>query len=60
MEEKLKLYLKTMISNKGSDLHLKSGSQVRVRIHGTLKVLGNVKGKKVLRRGWIGDTAVGA
>jgi len=40
MEEKLKLYLRTMISHKGSDLHLKSGSQVRVRIHGVLKVLG--------------------
>ncbi len=40
MEEKLKLYLKTMISNSGSDLHLKSGSQVRVRIHGVLKVMG--------------------
>ncbi len=40
MEEKLKLYLRTMISNKGSDLHIKSGSQVRIRIHGVLKVLG--------------------
>ena len=40
MEEKLKLYLRTLISNKGSDLHLKAGSQVRVRIHGVLKVLG--------------------
>ena len=40
MEEKLKLYLRAMISNKGSDLHLKSNSQVRVRIHGVLKVLG--------------------
>ena len=40
MEEKLKLYLRTMISNEGSDLHIKSGSQVRVRIHGVLKVLG--------------------
>ena len=40
MEEKLKLYLRTMISNSGSDLHLKSGSQVRVRVHGVLKVLG--------------------
>ncbi len=40
MEEKLKLYLRTMISHSGSDLHLKSGSQVRVRIHGVLKVLG--------------------
>ena len=40
MEEKLKLYLRTMISNSGSDLHLKSGSQVRVRVHGVLKVMG--------------------
>lgn len=40
MEEKLKLYLRSMISNSGSDLHLKSGSQVRVRVHGVLKVLG--------------------
>jgi len=40
MEEKLKLYLRAMISNSGSDLHLKGGSQVRVRIHGVLKVLG--------------------
>ena len=40
MEEKLKLYLRTMISNEGSDLHIKSGSQIRVRIHGVLKVLG--------------------
>jgi len=34
MEEKLKLYLKSMISNEGSDLHLKSGAVTRVRIHG--------------------------
>ncbi len=40
MEEKLKLYLRSMISNEGSDLHIKSGSQIRVRIHGVLKVLG--------------------
>ncbi len=40
MEEKLKLYLRSMITNEGSDLHIKSGSQVRVRIHGTLKILG--------------------
>ena len=40
MEEKLKLYLRTMVSNKGSDLHIKSNSQVRVRIHGVLKVMG--------------------
>ena len=40
MEEKLKLYLRSLISNKGSDLHIKSGSQVRVRVHGILKILG--------------------
>ncbi len=40
MEEKLKLYLRALISHSGSDLHLKSGSQVRLRIHGILKVLG--------------------
>ncbi|DAB40201.1 MAG TPA: type IV pili twitching motility protein PilT [Sulfurovum sp. UBA12169] len=40
MEEKLKLYLRTMISNKGSDLHVKSGAIVRVRIDGILKLLG--------------------
>ena len=40
MEEKLKLYLRTMVNHEGSDLHLKSGSQVRVRIHGVLKLLG--------------------
>ena len=40
MEEKLKLYLRTLISNEGSDLHLKSASQVRVRIHGVIKLLG--------------------
>jgi len=40
MKEKLKLYLKTMIKNEGSDLHIKAGSQVRVRIHGALKILG--------------------
>jgi len=40
MEEKLKLFLKTMVKNNGSDLHLKSGSQPRLRVHGTLKILG--------------------
>ena len=40
MEEKLKLYLRAMISNKGSDLHIKSGAIVRVRIDGVLKLLG--------------------
>ncbi len=40
MEEKLKLYLRSMISNEGSDLHIKATSQVRIRIHGVLKILG--------------------
>ncbi len=40
MEENLKLYLRSMISNEGSDLHIKASSQVRVRIHGVLKILG--------------------
>ena len=40
MEEKLKLYLRTMISNGGSDLHIKSGAIVRVRVDGVLKMLG--------------------
>ena len=43
MEEKLKLYLRTMVSNEGSDLHLKASSQPRVRIHGVLKLLGKEK-----------------
>ncbi|HEO98968.1 MAG: PilT/PilU family type 4a pilus ATPase [Campylobacterales bacterium] len=40
MEEKLKLFLRTMISNGGSDLHLKSGAITRVRINGQLKLMG--------------------
>jgi twitching motility protein PilT len=40
MEEKLKLFLRSMISNKGSDLHLKSGAIVRVRINGVMRLLG--------------------
>jgi twitching motility protein PilT len=40
MEEKLKLYLRSMISNNGSDLHLKSGAIARVRVEGVLKLLG--------------------
>jgi len=40
MEEKLKLYLRTLISNKGSDLHIKSASQVRIRINGVMKLVG--------------------
>lgn len=40
MEAKLQMYLKAMLKNKGSDLHLKSTTQARVRVHGVLKVLG--------------------
>jgi len=40
MEEKLKLYLRTMISNGGSDLHIKASAIVRVRVDGILKMLG--------------------
>jgi len=40
MEEKLELYLRTMINHKGSDLHIKSGAIVRVRVDGVLKKLG--------------------
>jgi len=40
MEEKLKLYLRALISNGGSDLHIKASSQVRVRIDGVIKMLG--------------------
>ena len=41
MEEKLKLYLRSLIANEGSDLHIKAGSNIRVRVHGILRVLGN-------------------
>jgi len=40
MEEKLKLYLRTLISNEGSDLHIKASSQVRIRIQGIMKIAG--------------------
>ena len=53
MEEKLKLYLRTMISNGGSDLHVKSGAIVRVRIDGVLKILG----KEILNRENVEDIA---
>jgi len=53
MEEKLKLYLRTMISNGGSDLHVKSGAIVRVRIDGVLKILG----KEILSRENVEDIA---
>jgi twitching motility protein PilT len=41
MEKRLKLYLNSLVANSGSDLHLKSGSHVRVRVHGVLKKLGD-------------------
>ena len=40
MKEKLNLYLKTLVANKGSDLHIKSGVVARVRVNGVLKKLG--------------------
>ncbi|MFK5976227.1 MAG: type IV pilus twitching motility protein PilT [Sulfurovum sp.] len=40
METKLQMYLKAMMKNGGSDLHLKATSQARVRVHGVLKILG--------------------
>ncbi len=43
MEEKLKLYLRSMVANEGSDLHIKAGSYVRTRVHGLLRVLGKEK-----------------
>ena len=43
MEERLKLYLRTMAAHKGSDLHIKSKSNVRARINGELKILGSEK-----------------
>ncbi len=40
MEDKLKLYLRSLIANDGSDLHIKSGSRARARVHGVLKIMG--------------------
>ncbi len=40
MEKRLQLYLKAMMKNGGSDLHLKSTAIPRVRSHGVLKSLG--------------------
>ena len=41
MERKLQFYLKNLIHNGGSDLHLKSGSIIRLRVNGDLLKLGN-------------------
>ena len=42
MEKRLQFYLKNLIHNGGSDLHLKSGSNVRIRVNGELLKLGNI------------------
>jgi twitching motility protein PilT len=42
MEKRLRFYLKNLIHNGGSDLHLKSGSNVRIRVNGDLLKLGNI------------------
>ncbi len=41
MEKRLQFYLKNLIHNGGSDLHLKSGSIIRVRVNGDLLKLGD-------------------
>ncbi len=40
MENRLIVYLKSLKANNGSDLHLKSGAIVRLRVNGRLKLLG--------------------
>jgi twitching motility protein PilT len=37
VQSKLNAYLNVLINHSGSDLHLKSGAHVRVRVHGALK-----------------------
>ncbi len=41
MEKRLQFYLKNLLHNNGSDLHLKSGAIIRLRVHGDLLKLGN-------------------
>ena len=41
MEKKLQFYLKNLVHNGGSDLHLKSGSVIRLRVSGDLLKLGD-------------------
>jgi len=43
MEKKLQFYLKNLIHNGGSDLHLKSGAIIRLRVNGDLLKLGDKK-----------------
>ncbi|HIM94150.1 MAG TPA: type IV pili twitching motility protein PilT, partial [Campylobacterales bacterium] len=41
MEKKLQFYLRNLIHNGGSDLHLKSGAIIRLRVNGELLKLGD-------------------
>ena len=41
MEKRLRIYLNSLKANGGSDLHLKSGAIVRLRVNGSLKLLGD-------------------
>ena len=41
MEKKLQFYLKNLVHNNGSDLHLKSGAIIRLRVNGDLLKLGD-------------------
>ena len=43
MEKKLQFYLKNLLHNSGSDLHLKAGAVIRLRVHGDLLKLGDKK-----------------
>ena len=43
MEKKLQFYLKNLLHNNGSDLHLKAEAIVRLRVHGDLLKLGDKK-----------------
>ncbi|HHH37027.1 MAG TPA: type IV pili twitching motility protein PilT, partial [Epsilonproteobacteria bacterium] len=51
MEKRLTAYLQSLKANKGSDLHRKAGATVRVRINGSLRILGNerVSAEEVLQ-----------
>jgi len=40
VEKRLQLYLKSLATNGGSDLHIKSGTTVRIRVSGDLRKLG--------------------
>jgi len=41
MEDELRIFLRALISQGGSDLHIKAGAIVRLRVDGSLKILGN-------------------